>query len=219
MPGAGPDGQDGVPLGAREEFDAQEASLVAALREGDPRAFREAVVRYGPHMLAVAQRIVGAHRAEDIVQEAWLVAYRKIRGFQERSALRTWLHRIVTNLALSELRRPGREVPGSDASQPDVPSGWFDSHGHWAAPLSDWGSGSPDEVLTAEELQACIDKHLAAMPESQRLVVTLRDLHLQEIDEICNELNLSASNVRVLLHRGRVRLMNMVNGFKETGSC
>ncbi len=194
-------------------------TLIAALRRGDSAAFRRAVAHYSPHMIAVARRVAGVDRAEDIVQEAWLVAFRKIDGFQERSSLRTWLHRIVTNLAISEIRRQSRELPAADAPLQDVDDDWFDSRGHWASPVSDWGPGSPDEVLTAEELQTCIDKHLAEMPENQRLVITMRDLYLQDTEEICNELNLSASNVRVLLHRGRVRLMDMVNRFKETGSC
>jgi len=196
-----------------------EASLIAGLKRGDPNAFREAVERYSPHMLAVARRIAAPDQAEDIVQEAWLIAFRKIGDFEGRASLRTWLHRVVTNLALSEIRRKDREPSVSGTAEPDPETSWFDSTGHWAATVPDWGSGSPEDLLTADELRNCIDKHLANMPDNQRLVVTMRDLYLEEIDEICNELDLSASNVRVLLHRGRVRLMDMVNRFKETGSC
>lgn len=196
-----------------------EALLVAALKRGDRVAFREAVVRFSPQMLAVATRIVGAYRAQDSVQEAWLTVFQKINGFQRRSALSTWLQRIVTNHALSELRRQARETSLTDSDDAGLPLEWFDSMGGWAAPPPAWDFASPDDFLTAEDLQNCIDKHLTQMPTHQRLVVILRDMEMQSFEDICNNLSLSASNVRVLLHRGRLRLMEMINRFQETGSC
>ncbi|MGD8832746.1 MAG: sigma-70 family RNA polymerase sigma factor [Pseudomonadales bacterium] len=196
-----------------------EPDLVAALQQGDRQAFREAVVRFSPQMLAVARRIVGPDRADDVVQEAWLTAYRKISDFQQRSTLSTWLQRIVTNRAISELRREGRQPSQQPDAAEEPWQDWFDSTGHWSTHTNAWESSSPDELLSAAELQNCIDIHLAKMPENQRLVVILRDLQTSSLDDICNELNLSASNVRVLLHRGRMRLMNMVRRFTETGEC
>ncbi|MEJ2239400.1 MAG: sigma-70 family RNA polymerase sigma factor [Gemmatimonadales bacterium] len=98
-----------------------EPDLVAALQQGDRQAFREAVVRFSPQMRAVARRIVGPDRADDVVQEAWLTAYRKISDFQQRSTLSTWLQRIVTNRAISELRREGRQPSQHPATAEPAP--------------------------------------------------------------------------------------------------
>ncbi len=96
---------------------------------------------------------------------------------------------------------------------------WFDPAGSWSEPPLAWDAASPEALLAAEALQECIDKHLLEMPDNQRSVLVLRDMQAMPFTEICNELNLTASNVRVLLHRARMRLMEMVNQFEETGTC
>lgn len=206
------------------EFDivkyAGERALVEGLKSGDQQAFRQAVARYSSRMLAVARSIVGTAHAEDIVQDAWVTVFRQISGFEHRSALATWLHRIVTNRAISDLRSRSKEVaPPIRPDEEDPSAEWFDDRGHWAIPPPSWGTESPEDLLSASTLQECIDKHIEAMPENQRLVVLMRDLHSESFDAICNELTLSASNVRVLLHRGRTNLIKMVNRYQETGSC
>lgn len=194
-----------------------QATLVAALREGRRDAFRYAVSRYSGQMLAAARSIVGPHHAEDIVQDAWLAAFRQIDNFEQRAALGTWLQRIVTNRAISHLRAHAREVsmPDNDDSNDD----WFDAAGHWAVPPQRWNAASPDELLSAADLQDCIDKHLQLMPDAQREVVVLRDMQDAEFTEICSTLTLSSANARVLLHRARIRLMKMIDRFQESGTC
>lgn len=196
-----------------------DAALVARLKLGDRDAFRHAVMLYSPQMLATARSIVGSAYAEDMVQESWLAVLSKIHKFEGRAALRTWLVRIVTNRAISHLRSRSREAspPASGDGGPEAD--WFDDAGRWAVPPTSWSTGSPEELLNADSLQECLDKHLQLMPDQQRSVLVLRDMHQRSYEDICNELALSASNVRVLLHRGRLRLMKMVNGFQETGTC
>jgi RNA polymerase sigma-70 factor, ECF subfamily len=196
-----------------------EAALVAGLRAGQREAFRYAVGRYSAQMLAAARAIVGPAQAEDIVQDAWLTVFRQIDGFEHRAALGTWLQRIVSNRAISHLRAHAREVspPAGDGEDPDAD--WFDGSGSWANPPKSWDIAKPDDLLTAADLQDCIDKHLQLMPGSQREVIVMRDMQDQGFDEICNTLAVSASNARVLLHRARLRLMKMVDHFQETGTC
>jgi RNA polymerase sigma-70 factor (ECF subfamily) len=196
-----------------------EGALVAGLKAGRPEAFRLAVTRYSPQMLATARAIAGPSNADDIVQDTWLTVFRQIDRFEQRSALGTWLQRIVSNRAISYLRSHAREVSTTVQGDEEPERDWFNAAGRWRAPLSGWDSGSPDELLIAGDLQDCLDKHLQLMPESQRQVVVMRDMQEQSFEDICNDLELSASNVRVLLHRGRMRLMKMVNHFQETGSC
>lgn len=198
---------------------APENDLVAGLRAGDINSFRQAVIQFSPMMLATARRLIGPAEAEDLVQEAWLAAYRQIDGFEGRSRLSTWLCRIVSNRAISTLRKR-REVQSLDALAADgALDRLFDNTGHWEKSSGLWDPGTPEELLGARELQSCIDRHLDKMPENQRQVVLLRDTHEKSFDDICNALQLSASNVRVLLHRGRLRLLAMVNNFQETGTC
>ncbi len=201
----------------------EEEALVARLRAGDTQAFRQAVTTYSPRMLATARRIVGPADAEDLVQESWLAAYKQLGGFEGRSQLGSWLCRIVSNRAISALRkRPNEQsldtnLHGEALSDPSAD--WFDASGHWIAKPTLWDPGTPEQLVDAAELQRCVDHHLDKMPDNQRRVLMLRDTHEKSFSEICNAMELSASNVRVLLHRGRLKLMAMVNQFQETGTC
>lgn len=196
-----------------------DVQLVSALQAGDRAAFEQAVIRYSPTMLATARAIVGAAHAEDIVQDAWIAVHRQITGFEQRAALGTWLNRIVSNRAISFLRAHAREVQQNARSDEEPDANWFDTQGRWTAPPRSWDAASPDDLLSADALQACIDKHLQLMPDSQRQVMVMRDMQEQSFDDICNDLGLTASNARVLLHRARLRLMKMVDHFQETGTC
>jgi len=196
-----------------------EAQLIAALRAGDRAAFEHAVRHYGGRMLATARAIAGPAVADDIVQEAWITVFERIHTFEQRASLNTWLQRIVANRAISVLRGQARMNPPAEESDDVSVSDWFDDSGHWRHPRLEWSADSPEALLSAEALRDCIDEHLRAMPEAQRNVVVLRDMEERTFEDICNELGLSASNARVLLHRGRMRLMKMVDRFEETGTC
>ncbi|MFU8820908.1 MAG: RNA polymerase sigma factor [Gammaproteobacteria bacterium] len=198
----------------------EESSLLEGLRAGSRDAFREAVARYSGPMLATARAIAGPGRAEDVVQEAWLTVYQKIDGFEGRSGLATWLQRIVTNQAISVLRKFRREVTAADLPDAvdDAPD-WFDREGNWSSPPPAWNVSSPEALLTADELQECIDKHIALMSDHQRTVLVMRDMQVLSFEEICAAVELSATNARVLLHRARLRLVDMINRFQETGTC
>jgi RNA polymerase sigma-70 factor, ECF subfamily len=203
-----------------QQSQTSEQTLVAAMKAGDRGAFRDAVIRYSPRMLARARYIVGPVQAEDVVQDTWLVVFRQIQQFEERAALSTWLERIVSNRAISLLRARSVEVKPTTREDAEPPEAdWFDERGRWADPPQAWGSASPEDLLMADALQECIDKHLLLMSEAQRQVVVLRDMQDHSFEAICSDLRLSASNARVLLHRGRMKLMNMVSRYQATGSC
>lgn len=208
---------------AGEKSEHNEEVLVTLLKAGDAQAFRQAVVTYSPRMLATARRIVGNADAEDLVQESWLAAHKQIGGFEGRAQLGSWLCRIVSNRAISALRKRPREQSlntthkGETVSDPS--SAWFDDTGHWIASPTLWDPGTPEQLVDEQELQRCLDHHLDKMPDNQRQVLMLRDIHGNNFTDICNATHLSASNVRVLLHRGRLKLMAMVDHFQETGTC
>lgn len=189
-------------------------ALVARLRAGDQVAFASVVRAWSPAMLRVARAHVRTHAsAEEVVQEAWLGVIRGLDGFEGRARLRTWVFRILVNVA----RRRGRaeDHPTVPLDGPTVDPDRFrgdDDHeypGHWrdAASPTDWG---PEPALLTVEFQVLLATALAELPERQRAVVELRDVHGLGGDEVCELLNLTAANQRVLLHRGRARLRAML---------
>lgn len=190
-----------------------DAALVARLRAGDQAAFAEVVRAWSPAMLHVARGHVRAHAAaEEIVQEAWLGVVRGLDGFQGRAMLRTWVFGILLNVA----RRRGR-VEARTQGELDGPTvdparfrGDDDAYrGHWRpdALPAEWG---PESALLASEVRAVLRRALAALPERQRAVVELRDVHGFDADEVCAVLELTEANQRVLLHRGRARLRSVL---------
>ncbi|WP_160286170.1 RNA polymerase sigma factor [Pseudomonas knackmussii] len=200
---------------------AADADLLARLRNGEEQAFRELVDTYQGAMRAVAYAIVGASGADEVVQDAWLAVVRHLDGFQERSSLKTWLLTITANTAKSRLRQVRREVSLDDLPAPhgSIDDSRFAADGHWsAAPLA-WHSDSPEALLAEDELRECLEKTLLSLSEMQRSVLLLRERQGLELEDICNLLELSLSNVRVLLHRGRLKLFATLEHFEETGQC
>ena len=193
-----------------------DAGLVAALLARDEAAFTELVERWGPTMLRVARRHVSTDAsAEEVVQDAWLAVLRGLDGFEGRASLRTWMFRVLVNIAKTRGVRERRTIPMStlgdggraDAQRsPTVDPDRFrddpdDYPGHWTSFPAAWPTAE-QEALGAQ-VRAVVDAAVAALPAQQRLVVTLRDLHGFPAEEVCELLDLSAGNQRVLLHRGR----------------
>ncbi|WP_133493378.1 RNA polymerase sigma factor [Alcanivorax sp. 24] len=192
--------------------------FVARLRSGDDTAFALLVKHYHPRLLSTARSLLQPADAEEAVQEGWISAHRALPRFEGRSTVLTWLTRIVINQARMQLRRAGREIQ-FDPTADDVLSHRFNEDGRWQLPPHKWDMQGPDSLLTRDELKDCMEKHMHVMPDSQRLVLELRDIQGQDFDTICNILEISTSNVRVLLHRARTRLFQMVDHFQETGEC
>ena len=201
---------------------AGERELLESLRQGDERAFAQLVDGHGAAMLRVA-RLYCRDRsvAEEVVQEAWLGVLRGIRRFEGRSSLRTWLFRIVANVAKTRAVREARSVPFSALAgledegpsvAPDLFRGPDDKwEGHWATPPVDWER--PEERLLAAEVRAVIAEAIDALPDGQRLVISLRDVEGWSADEVCNVLELSETNQRVLLHRARTKVRHALDDY------
>jgi RNA polymerase sigma-70 factor (ECF subfamily) len=193
----------------------EDARLVAGLRAGDEAAFAELLRTYGPGMLRVARMYVSSRAvAEEVVQEAWLGVLRGIDRFEGRSSLKTWLFRIVVNTAKTRGVREARSVPFSafevgDADATVSPDRFLGESerfpGHWAAPPGSW-AGIPHDVLIADETLDVIRREIDRLPAGQRAVITLRDIDGLTAEEVCNALELTETNQRVLLHRARAKV-------------
>ncbi|MEP6762096.1 MAG: sigma-70 family RNA polymerase sigma factor [Sporichthyaceae bacterium] len=203
---------------------ADEGELLDRLRRGDETAFTTIVTGWSPMMLRVARGHVSTEAScEEIVQETWMAVIRGLDGFEGRSSLRTWVFRILTNLAKTRGVREARSVPMSSWAPaddgPTVNPNRFrpadDGYQHNWTPVgapTPWLPG-PEQSAVAGETRRLLGIALQELPERQRTVVTLRDVHGMSSDEVCATLGLSAANQRVLLHRGRARLRAVLEDY------
>jgi RNA polymerase sigma-70 factor (ECF subfamily) len=181
-------------------------------------------------MLRVALLYVGSRAvAEEVVQEAWLGVLTGLERFEGRSSLKTWIFRILTNVAKTRGEREGRTVPfsalaeaqeqeGGGAVDPErflgAESVWA---GHWSsarAPLA-----VPEERLLAAEARSRIDAAIAELPPNQRAVLTLRDVSGFGSEEACELLGISEINQRVLLHRARSKVREAFEAYIREGEA
>ena len=193
----------------------EDATLVARLRDGDERAFEEAVAGFYPAMFAVAHGYVRTRSvAEEVVQEAWLGALTGLDRFEGRSSLRTWILRIVANIARDRAVREARSLPFSSLEsgddQPTVEHERFHRTdepypGGWRSFPTDWRT-LPESRLLARETLDLVQGAIDALPDAQRIVITLRDVIGCGAEEVCEALGISDGNQRVLLHRARARV-------------
>lgn len=197
-------------------------ALVARLRDRDEQAFAAVVDAYTPAMLRVARNYVATQElAEDVVQETWIGVVKGIGNFEGRCSLRSWIFTVLINTAKTRGRRERRdeqnrrEIYGGRTVDPArfSPAGerWA---GHWRddaqpQPFPD----TPETSALAAELMALARSELDKLPERQRAVVTLRDLVGMESQEVCELLDLTPANQRVLLHRGRSAIRDALENY------
>jgi RNA polymerase sigma-70 factor, ECF subfamily len=193
----------------------EDPDLLTRLRAGEQAAFAAVVRGWSPAMLRVARAHVRTDAtAEEIVQETWIGVLRALPGFEGRAMLRTWVFRILVNVARRRGRIEARTILELDGPTVD-PDRFRDDDdpypGHWRADSAPqpW---DPEPALLAAEFRDVLAKALADLPERQRAVVELRDVHGLEPTEVCELLDLTPANQRVLLHRGRARLRAVLEG-------
>ena len=183
-----------------------EAILVAQLRDGDERAFEDLVRTFGGRLLAVARRFVrNDEDAQDIVQSAYLSAFRALAQFEGNCQLSTWLHRIVVNTALMKLRSKKRKP--EESIEDLLPA--FQEDGHHVEQFSDWNT--PADVLierneTRVTVRACIDR----LPDNYRTVLLLRDIEERSTQDVADALSMTPTAVKVRLHRARQALSTLL---------
>jgi RNA polymerase sigma-70 factor (ECF subfamily) len=202
----------------------RDEGLVAALCGGDERAFAALVDRHTPALLRVAMAYVPSRAvAEEVVQETWIAVLRGIDGFEGRSSLKTWIFRILTNVAMRGGSRERRSVPfaalaaAEDTGEPSVDPDRFlpADHelfpGHWAIMPTRWPT--PEEGLLSGEVRDVILGAIERLPNAQRTVIALRDVEGWSAEEVCAALEISAGNQRILLHRARSRVRAAIEDY------
>jgi RNA polymerase sigma-70 factor (ECF subfamily) len=192
-----------LPVALEEE----DRHFVDRLKARDERAFETMVHLYTAGMLAAARRLLGSeHDAQDAVQQAFISAFRAISGFNAEAKLSTWLHKIVVNAALAQLRsrrRRGRELQVEDLHRE------FEGVNRWAAGGS-WPGYEIDHAIigreTCQMVRNCIDQ----LPESYRAVLFLRDIDELDTAEVAERLAISLNATKIRLHRARQALKSLV---------
>ena len=205
----------------------EDKRVVKALQAGDEKVFVELVESLGPSMLRVALLFVRTRAvAEEVVQEAWLGVLSGIGRFEGRSSLKTWVFRILTNIAKTRGEREGRSMPFSSLASDDLESGessvepdrflpdgdrWA---GHWASSPRRFDA-QPESRLLGRETLGIVQRVIESLPEAQRVVLTMRDIAGFASEEVCDALGISEVNQRVLLHRGRSKVRSALESYLD----
>jgi RNA polymerase sigma-70 factor (ECF subfamily) len=210
-------------LSSMADASSEDRELVAALRRGEEAAFARLVDEYGPTLLRVARMYVPtAAVAEEVVQETWIGVLNGIDRFEGRSSLKTWIFRILANIAKTRGQRERRSIPFSSAAgaagaeEPAVDPDRFLPAGDeraraWALGPIPWPG--PEESLLAGETRNVIGEAIEKLAPAQREVITLRDVEGWSSEEVRNALEISETNQRVLLHRARSKVRGAIERY------
>ena len=206
---------------------ADDLCLIEQLRNGNEAAFVALIDRYATAMLRLAMVYVRVWAvAEEVVQETWLAVLESLGRFEGRSSLKTWMFRILTNCAKTRAKREGRSIPFSSLADIDTdnaehavnPDRFLPADhqwsGHWISFPSNWQE-MPEERLLSQETCARLEKAIEALPPSQREIIILRDIEGWTSVETCSFLEISEANQRVLLHRARSKVRNVLEKYFE----
>jgi RNA polymerase sigma-70 factor (ECF subfamily) len=199
--------------------DAAEQAMLARLKAHDDQAFDELVRAWSPIMMRVARGFVSTDAsAQEVVQEAWLGVIRGLGAFEGRSSVRTWVFRILTNVAKTRGVKEHRITPVSSLARDDDARHTVDPSrfrpdddplypGNWtpAGRPQRWDD-DPESGVLRGEIRTLVSAAVEALPDRQREVVVLRDVHGFDSDEVCSLLGVTPENQRVLLHRGRAQV-------------
>lgn len=194
---------------------------MSSLRRGDEQAFELLISRYTPGMLRVARTYVATDvAAEDVVQDTWLAVINGLERFEGRCSMKTWLYRILINRAKSAGTGARRTVP-IDALTEGVPTvdperfrstGPASASSEWSDPPRAWQRDPEAQIIAAETLDH-LRVAIGTLPEPQRRVVVLRDVEGMSAEDTAELLGLTPGNQRLLLHRGRARLRQVLEDY------
>ena len=182
------------------------AEVLQRLRRRDPELLAS-LIREHSRPLYRAARGMGFREdeAEDLVQDVFMTFLTSLDRFEGRCQLRTWLFGILHNKTMERRRKRGQE-DRHDAID-EVFESRFDSNGKWAAPPQDLLRLTESRQL-GEAITNCLD----GLPPTQRSVFVLREMEDMETEEICKILDVTATNMGVLMHRARIRLRECLEG-------
>ncbi len=189
---------------SEENFSSQE--FLTKLRNGEPGTVDQLVRAYTEHLYRGALGLgFDSNSAREVVQNVWTTFFDVVAKFEGRSHIRTFIFGILYNKAL-ELRREDARFDSSDSIEKVLESR-FDSNGSWVQPPVD-----PEKFLMGSETMDLIQKCLDNLPLTQRMAFCLKEIDEHGSSDICNVLNVTVTNLGVLLYRARNRLRECIDG-------
>jgi RNA polymerase sigma-70 factor, ECF subfamily len=219
----------GMGLAGTEDKEAgglslEEGRLLHAVRAGDEAAFSILVETHNDLMMRVALLYAPSRPvAEEIVQEAWLGVLKGLERFEGRSSLKTWIFSILKYVAMTGADREGRTVPFSslESDQAEDETSVGPEHfvgpgdrweGHWISAPRRWGDLPENQVLFRAAL-AVAEKSISELPPNQRAAIMLRDIEGWNAKDVCDLLDITETNQRVLLHRARSKVRRALDQY------
>ena len=211
----------------RPKVTYEELELIESLRKGEESAFATLIERYHGRLLRFAQTFVSNQAvAEEVVQETWMAVLEGIHRFEGRSSLKTWIFQILQNLAKTKGKREHRYISFFDVAnatsqeensvmEPERVRTSSHLTGHWAILPTTRDENTPERLLESKEILAQIEKVIQSLPSYQRQVIILHDIDGVDSEEICQMLNITPTNQRVLLHRARLKVRRALHPYLQ----
>ncbi|MFZ6725792.1 RNA polymerase sigma factor RpoE [Undibacterium sp. MH2W] len=186
--------------------------LVERVQRGDKKAFELLVSKYQRKLMRLVSRLVyDQAEAEDVVQEAFIKAYRALPNFRGEAAFYTWLYRIGINTAKNYLVNQGRRAPTSTDSDVEDAEGFSDADG-----LRD--INTPESLLASKQIAATVNAAMSALPEELRNAITLREIEGLSYDEIAEVMLCPIGTVRSRIFRAREAIAERLRPILGTSS-
>jgi RNA polymerase sigma-70 factor, ECF subfamily len=183
----------------------QDLALAERCRAGAPGAFEELYRIHAPRLFGLACRMVGRGQAEDLLQDIFLTAHRKLGQYKGESSLGTWLFRLATNLCLDHLRSRGARFAGLTGPLPDEPEA---------------AGGIRAGAILGVVDRLDLERALASLPAGCRAVFVLHDVEGYEHREIAEMIGIADGTSKSQLHKARIRLRQALAGDRPpAGEC
>jgi RNA polymerase sigma-70 factor (ECF subfamily) len=185
----------------RDQLSLSDQALVEEIKSGSEGAFDLLLKRYQGKVYRLTLSLTkNPADAEEVLQDVFLTVYRKIAGFERRSAFSTWLYRITVNTALMKLRGRGPVQESIDEYLPQ-----FTKDGRHARMVADFTQG-PEKLLLQKEREQVLREAIEALPPDYKVVLILRDLEGLSNEEVAEVVGASVLAVKARLHRARLAL-------------
>ena len=209
--------------------DLDHGSLLISLRAGDEGAFTWLVQKYHNSLARLALNYVRDYAvAEKVAQETWIAVLKGLDRFEGRSSVKTWIFTILTNRAKTRGQREKRSTPFSELDtafedEPTVDPERFKSPnsqtfpGHWASKPGSW-ENIPEHTMLSQELLNVVRRAVSELPPAQQSVIELSDIEGFSSNDVCNILGISETNQRVLLHRARAKVREVLEDYLKLES-
>jgi len=165
-------------------------------------------------------RLSDAEAARDMVQETLIAAWKARENFRGDSSARTWLVGIMKHKITDHVRKEIRTRNLSEAAESDPTSHWFNADGSWAEAPRAWAD-NPEELSENNQFREVLHDCIGKLPDNQRSVFSMRELAGEDSDTVCNEMDITPTNLHVMMHRARMALrrcleMNWFGGAKQS---